>query len=92
MDTDADLTTILRTFMRQARRTPSDLAHLTGIALDTLGNWTAGKVRRPRLVSDVLKLVRALTLDAGFSMTNDVAEPRRAPAQPCNGTGRAGGI
>src|SRR4051794_28980585 len=64
MERDADFTTILRAFMHQALRTPMDLARLTGISLATLGNWTTGKVRRPRVVNDVLKLARALGLDA----------------------------
>lgn len=64
MDSNADFTTVLRTFMRQARRTPMDLAHLAGIALNTVRNWTSGKVQRPRVVSDVLAVARALALDA----------------------------
>src|SRR3954464_6347039 len=64
MHTEADFTSVLRDFMARAARGTSDLARLTDISLNTLESWTAGRVRRPRFVADVLKLARALALDA----------------------------
>src|SRR6185436_38595 len=58
-----DFTSVLRAFMERAQRTNTDLARLSGIPLSTLEHWTAGRVRRPRFVTDVLKLARALMLD-----------------------------
>jgi tetratricopeptide (TPR) repeat protein len=64
MDTEADFASMLRTFMARAARGTSDLARLTDISLNTLESWSGGRVRRPRFVADVLKLARALALDA----------------------------
>jgi tetratricopeptide (TPR) repeat protein/transcriptional regulator with XRE-family HTH domain len=62
MDDYADFSTVLRAYIYRARRTTTDLAQLTGLSVNTLRNWTAGKVDRPREVGDVLKLARALEL------------------------------
>jgi tetratricopeptide (TPR) repeat protein len=61
---DHDFTTLLRSFMARAVRSNRDLAQLTGIAIRTIEGWTAGEMRRPRYVADVLKVARALQLDA----------------------------
>src|SRR4051812_13783096 len=64
MDDQRDFTTLLRAFMARALRSNRDLAQLTGIAIRTIEGWTAGEMRRPRYVTDVLKVARALQLDA----------------------------
>jgi len=64
MNTPNDFATMLREHMARAARTNHQLAQLTGIALRSIENWTSGKVRRPRLAADVLKLAQALDLDA----------------------------
>jgi tetratricopeptide (TPR) repeat protein len=69
MDNQADFTIVLRAFMNRAQRTPTDLARLTGLSFHTVRNWTDGKVRRPRIVNDVLKLARGLALDAQDATT-----------------------
>jgi hypothetical protein len=63
MNHPLDFTTTLRAFIEQARRRTSDLEHLTGISARTIENWCAGVVRRPREVTDVLKLAHALALN-----------------------------
>lgn len=63
MEEQPDFTTLLRSFMARAVRSNRDLARLTGIAFPTIENWTAGKVRRPRFVQDVLRLAHALALN-----------------------------
>src|SRR5689334_19603580 len=64
MENQTDFTSVLRAFMERALRTPMDLTRLTGLSRHTVRNWAEGKVQRPRVVSDVLKLAHALTLDA----------------------------
>jgi tetratricopeptide (TPR) repeat protein/transcriptional regulator with XRE-family HTH domain len=64
MDEHTDFATILREFMTRTHRTPTDLARLTGLSINTLKNWTSGVVQRPRVVSDLLTLAHALALDA----------------------------
>jgi tetratricopeptide (TPR) repeat protein len=64
MNDSTGFATILREHMARAARTNHQLVQLTGIALRSIENWTSGKVRRLRLAADVLKLARALDLDA----------------------------
>lgn len=64
MDELADFAATLRQFMARSRCTNHELAGLTGISVHTIENWTSGEVRRPRFVGDMLKLARALALDA----------------------------
>src|SRR3954452_4889549 len=64
MDDEGDFTTLLRVYMVRAVRSNRDLAQLTGIAIRTIEGWTSGEMRRPRYVSDVLKVARGLLLDA----------------------------
>ena len=63
MEVAVDFSTALRAFMARAVCTNSDLARLTGISVRTIEKWTAGEIRRPRFVADLLKVARALTLD-----------------------------
>jgi tetratricopeptide (TPR) repeat protein/transcriptional regulator with XRE-family HTH domain len=64
-----DFATTLRAFMTRARCTNSELARLTGISIHTLEYWTAGRVRRPHFVTDLLRIARALSLDASDTST-----------------------
>jgi LuxR family maltose regulon positive regulatory protein len=64
MDDVVDFASVLRSSMARARQTIPNLAQLTGLSASTLRNWIEGKVRRPRLLRDVLLLARALELDA----------------------------
>lgn len=64
-----DFSEVLRTFMAHTRRSDSDLSHLTGIPARTIEKWRSGVVRRPRQATDVIKLARALNLDAEATTT-----------------------
>jgi tetratricopeptide (TPR) repeat protein/transcriptional regulator with XRE-family HTH domain len=64
MNGSNDFATVLRKHIARAVRTTHQLAQLTGIALRSIENWTSGKVQRPRLAADVLRLAQALDLDA----------------------------
>src|SRR3954470_11231379 len=63
MEAPVDFTTTLRRLMTRAKCTNRDLAQLTGISVNTIENWRGGEVRRPRFVSDVLKIAHALGLN-----------------------------
>src|SRR5512145_3044943 len=72
-----DFATILQRLMLRARRRDVDLAHLAGIPARTIEKWRRGEVRHPRLVTDLLKVARALSLD-----TDDTTSLLQAAAYP----------
>ena len=52
----------LNQYVTRSLYTAGQLAVLTGIPQRTIANWLQGRVKRPRLVEDVLKIGAALHL------------------------------
>lgn len=59
-----DFAALLRDHAHAAGLTYEELAEAAGLPLDTLLNWTKGRVRRPRSWRDVAQVGRALHLSA----------------------------
>jgi tetratricopeptide (TPR) repeat protein len=57
-----ELADVLGLFVKQSGYTPGQLAKLTGIPKPTIVNWLEGRVKRPRVVNDLLKLTAVLHL------------------------------
>ncbi len=67
-------------FVKLAGYTPGQLAKMTGIPKPTIVNWIEGRVKRPRVVSDLLRLALVLHLDV--TAVNELLQAAGQPMLP----------
>lgn len=62
MQNPFQLADLLSQYIKRSGYTPGQLAKLSGVPKPTIVNWTEGRVRRPRVLADLMRLTAVLHL------------------------------